>query len=278
MTARRKLRDHMRQLSEIRDIMDAMKNLAFLETHKLGNLLENQQVLIGDLERIAGEFLKFFPYPALSEKQADCWIIFGAERGFCGDFNDVLLDRLETELSQASGPHLLVAVGTKLQMKLADDSRAATFIEGADVAEEITPVLNQLIVQLGLLQGGQLPSSVNVLYQDAATERVEMRRLMPPLAGAKQPESQSGYPPILNLDPDVFFSALLDRYLFVALQDIAYTSLMAENQKRIQHMTGAVHHLDETAAELMRRYHMRRQEDITEEIEVILLNATREFE
>ena len=71
MTARRKLRDHMRQLSEIRDIMDAMKNLAFLETHKLGNLLENQQVLIGDLERIAGEFLKFFPYPALSEKQTD---------------------------------------------------------------------------------------------------------------------------------------------------------------------------------------------------------------
>jgi F-type H+-transporting ATPase subunit gamma len=71
---------------------------------------------------------------------------------------------------------------------------------------------------------------------------------------------------------------LLDRYLFVALQEICYTSLMAENQKRIQHMTGAVHRLDETTAELMRRYHMRRQEDITEEIEVILLNATREYE
>ena len=42
--------------------------------------------------------------------------------------------------------------------------------------------------------------------------------------------------------------------------------------------TDAVRRLDETTQLLMRQYHMRRQEDITEEIEVILLNAGREFE
>jgi F-type H+-transporting ATPase subunit gamma len=49
---------------------------------------------------------------------------------------------------------------------------------------------------------------------------------------------------------------------------------MAENQRRVQHLEGAVDHLDERAAELTRQVNARRQEEIIEEIEVILLNAT----
>ena len=60
----------------------------------------------------------------------------------------------------------------------------------------------------------------------------------------------------------------------MALHDIAYQSLMAENSARIQHMTGAIRRLDEPAEELTRQYHRARQEEITEEIEVILLNSS----
>ena len=42
-------------------------------------------------------------------------------------------------------------------------------------------------------------------------------------------------------------------------------------------MSGAVRRLDEKMAELTRHYHIERQEEITEEIEVILLTAAEGF-
>lgn len=277
MTRRRKLMDHMHQLTEIRDVMDAMKNLALLETHKLGNLLHNQQALAEDLDRVAGDFLDFYPHTP-QQTQTDCWILFGSERGFCGDFNDALLNELDARLAaSADRRQLLVSLGDKLQTKLQDERHVAAFIVGADVAEEINSVLNTLIEHLNALQSEQGSMNMFALFHDATSDKVASRPLMPPFEAARNESPQRAYPPCLNIEPTAFFPELLDRYLFVALQEIAYTSLMAENQKRIQHMTGAVHRLDETTARLMRQYHMQRQEDITEEIEVILLNAVREY-
>ena len=52
-----------------------------------------------------------------------------------------------------------------------------------------------------------------------------------------------------------------------------YTSLMAENQQRVAHLEGAVKHLDDESAELVRQCNTLRQAEIIEEIEVILLSA-----
>ncbi len=52
-----------------------------------------------------------------------------------------------------------------------------------------------------------------------------------------------------------------------------YSSLMAENQQRQAHMDRALQRLDEDSARLRLRYNNQRQEEITEEIEIILLSA-----
>ena len=52
-----------------------------------------------------------------------------------------------------------------------------------------------------------------------------------------------------------------------------YSSLMAENRQRHAHMENALNKLDEDRARLRLVYNALRQEDITEEIEVILLSA-----
>jgi F-type H+-transporting ATPase subunit gamma len=51
--------------------------------------------------------------------------------------------------------------------------------------------------------------------------------------------------------------------------------LMAENQKRLHHLEGAVQHLDSEIVRLQRKSQIFRQEEITEEIEVILLNSEK---
>ena len=67
---------------------------------------------------------------------------------------------------------------------------------------------------------------------------------------------------------------LIDHYLFAILHKIMYVSLMTENVRRMQHLEGAVHHLDDKSAELLRECNALRQEEIIEEIEVILLSAS----
>lgn len=48
---------------------------------------------------------------------------------------------------------------------------------------------------------------------------------------------------------------------------------MVDNRQRLLHMDGAVRWLDKSSEELLLHYNRLRQEEITEEIEVILLSA-----
>ena len=53
MSRSRELQQHILQLEDIRDIMNSMKNLAFMETSKLTRLLEIQnQIVENVLQRI----------------------------------------------------------------------------------------------------------------------------------------------------------------------------------------------------------------------------------
>ena len=57
------------------------------------------------------------------------------------------------------------------------------------------------------------------------------------------------------------------------MHDVFYSSLMAENRRRLQHMEGAMQRMEERAGDLQRKYNLLRQEEITEEIEVIMLSS-----
>ena len=273
MARERRIKLHLRRLNEIRNIMEAMKNLAVLETHKLSAVLDNQKLLLQDLERIAGDLLAHHPQLAPSAGgTADVWLLFGSERGFCGDFNEALLDKLNREFAAARETPHLIPVGKKLSSRLQEDPRVHAFVDGADVAEETPAVLNTLIHHIDSLQSGTGRLNVFALYRDADTDKLISSQLLPPFRDAAAVAPRP-HPPLLTLPPERFYLDLVDRYLFVALQDIASTSLMAENYRRIQHMTGAIRRLEETEEKLLRKYHMQRQEEITEEIEVILLNT-----
>jgi F-type H+-transporting ATPase subunit gamma len=68
-------------------------------------------------------------------------------------------------------------------------------------------------------------------------------------------------------------TGLIEQYLFAALHELLYSSLMAENQRRMQQMDAAVRRLEKNSADLLRKRNISRQEEITEEIEVIMLSV-----
>ena len=69
------------------------------------------------------------------------------------------------------------------------------------------------------------------------------------------------------------FSQLVDWYLFSLLHAIFYSALMAENRARLAHLESAIQRLERDETDLLRRRNLLRQEEITEEIQMLMLST-----
>ncbi|MDO9048795.1 MAG: FoF1 ATP synthase subunit gamma [Methylobacter sp.] len=271
MSLSRELQLHITQLKEIRSILNSMKILAFMETHKLQRFKTMQGQAVANIERAALDFLDFYPGSAASDHNAaHIGILLGAERGFCGDFNESLINAVAAKAYTG-----IIAIGSRLCNRLEDiTTEVIATLEGANVAEEVPAIIHRLIDTISALHGESTPTlQLTVVYHDNASNQISHRQVFPPFTQPNERTFHYSNPPVLNLEPGEFFADLIDHYLFAVLHEIFYISLMAENNSRLQHLDGAVNHLDDETVKLQRKSQIYRQEEITEEIEVILLNA-----
>ena len=277
MSRRRELDDRLHALRDINGILHAMKNLALMEQQKLTRFLTTQRRVVDSIEAAAEDFFTFYPAAARQlGKGTSVWLIIGSERGFCGDYNERLLEGVEQHIHERS-PHQprLVLIGRKLVAKFAQDRRVATSLAGPTVAEEVPAVLVGLMAQLRELQASQKPGvrlEFTIVHQNPASEGSGIR-VHEPIKRAPGRPVRMSHPPLLNLDPFAFATDLIDHHLFSLLHEVFYSSLMAENLRRFHHMDQAIQRLEKDMAELVLRRNSLRQEEITEEIEVIMLSA-----
>jgi F-type H+-transporting ATPase subunit gamma len=245
-----------------------------METRKLAQRLETQRQAVACVERAAADLLAFHPNKKSVPGLHPVCLLIGSNRGFCGDFNEQVLRVLQEPAGVKPTPGTaLIAVGYRLSAKLAGDSRLAATLEGADVAEETDAVLGGIVAALSQLRENRGPVSLTAVYQQPETAAVAKARLLPPFQDHMALDPGFSCPPLLNLDPTEFLVNLVDHYLLATLHEVLCASLMAENRRRMQHLEGALRHLDERVEYLRRRGRQVRQEEIIEEIEVILLGA-----
>jgi len=271
MSRRLELEQRLRQLGEIGEIMRSMKNLALMETRKLARFLEAQGQAVRAIEAAAVDFLSFYPFPApRAQKRKQAILAIGSERGFCGDFNEEILAEL---VAFSSSECLVIAVGGKLCARLEKFPGTVVPFAGPSVADDVSEVLNRLVGEIGARHRRGENLHLTVLHHRNDEPGITRKPLLPPFAEPMRVKTKSTQPPLLYLAPERFFAELLDHYLFAALHEIFYASLMAENQRRMQHLEGAIHRLGEKTDDYARRCRALRQEEITEEIEVILLSV-----
>ncbi len=269
MTQSRILQRHIEQLKEIRNILHSLKNMAFMELHKLARLQQAQNRVVAHIEDVATDFLQSYPgMPELGDGSSAV-IVVGSERGFCGNFNETLIDKIPTLPS----PDTVIAIGNRLCNRLQDYPVQITAISGANGSEEIGQVMSNLTNAIGNLQQKKPLFRLDVLFHRDEHSSITRQTLLPPFTKDTQSNRKTKPEPMLNLDPAAFLFELVDHYLLSSLQAILYMSLATENNQRLQHLDNAVRHLDQQTAKLYKITRIHRQEEITEEIEVILLNT-----
>lgn len=273
MSKRHDLQIKIHSLNDIKEIMNAMKNLSLMETHRLARFLNTQRRVVANIESAATDFLTFYAELLPSEESSqDVYLLLGSERGFCGDFNESLLRALDRERASPAAP--LIAVGGKLASKFTAGSRVVSFVDGASVVEEVGTVLSDVVEEINRLSAKgsvRTPLRLIVFHHDPDHEAVDITVLRP-FQRPKSATARFAYPPMLNLTPPSLLNGLAEQYLIALLHELFYRSLMAENQRRMQHMDSAIQRLERTSVDLWRRRNTLRQEEITEEIEIIMLS------
>lgn len=265
MSRRVGLRTQLRTLTEIGEIMSSMKTLAQIETRKLGQAQALQAQVAEAVARVAEDFRSFHPEAVPVAGLVPVTLVIGSERGFVGDYNQSLI----AAAPDAAG---VIAVGARLAQRWGEDPRVLARLAGPSSTEELDAVIGEVVRVVGELARTRGPLEISVLNHAPEQPEPARETLFPPYRDAA-PAARHGTPPRLNLGPQEFLLALLDHYLLSVLQSRFSSALMAENQRRILHLDGALRRLDERRESLSRRSQQLRQEEITEEIELIVQNA-----
>lgn len=271
MSRYRTVENHLGQLREMQEIITSMKTLSQLELHKLTGLSASQHALAENLLLIAADFYHHYPQPP-DDWTGELWLVLGSERGFCGDFNEGVLQTLLQRFPQCrDNPERVLAVGRKLWLRMEEVLPGFVPLAGASVTEELSPTLTDVVGAIQRSMAEQGTEIVQVVYHDEMQGGIQAQRLLPPEYTVD--ESDWRHPPMLQLSPLQFLARFLQHYLHLGLSERFVASLLAENRYRVQHLEGAVRRLDERLEELTARARALRQEEITEEIEMILLGT-----
>lgn len=281
MSKKADLRRRLDALEEIKGIMTAMKNLSLLEISKLNRFAATQRQTAVGVEEAVSDFLSFHPVPAgaaPTERKHQMYLLIGSERGFCGGFNEMVLHRLQLLLD---GDHkgtkvTLMIVGNRLASKIPPDLRVGLSLPGPAAPEEVPDTITEAARYLGTMQENLPawdPRFLTIIHNRESGNGVETC-VMEPFAHFARPEIPCySNPPLLQIPSRDLLVLLADQYLLAALYDIFYSSLVAEHRQRVRHMENAISHLEKAATKLAHHVNLLRQEEITEELEVIMLNV-----
>ncbi len=273
MTKRREVLNRIKTFGEISSIMSALKNISTMETRKLARFLLSQQQVVANIAAVAADFLHFYPlYAASAPSSLHVCLLIGSERGFCGDFNTTVLQAFGKR--RQGGPEKIITVGRKLASEVSGVYPDMISFEGPSVADEVHGILGALANALNDLRLERGVYALTLWHHDEkAPGGVREIPVLPPFSSVYGQETARAYPPRLNLSPDRFFAELVNHYIFSLLHTAFFASLMTEHAQRIRHLEGAIRRIDEQSAALKQKSNLLRQEEITEEIEEIMLGT-----
>lgn len=272
MSGRNSLRERAALLDELRQIVQAMKNLAFAELQRVTRILPIQaQARDAVLQalRAVGIAKPASDAPGPSPLPAT-WLVIGAERGFCGAFNATLWEEVGALRARDPQARVLVASRRLYELFGADPANAAV-LGGCASTEDADARLDDWLAALS--REGPKCSELWLLHaSEAGTQRLRLlpEPQLPSGIASMAPPTHAGGAPMHYLPLPSLRAALVRQAGRLLIQAGLLASLREENRWRLSQMQRAQDHLDELGRALQRRYAGLRQADITNELETLM--------
>ncbi|MBM4430711.1 MAG: hypothetical protein FJ026_10250 [Chloroflexi bacterium] len=206
-------------------------------------------------------------------------LVIGSERGLCGAFNDVLVEKVDQVLSEhlAAGQSVVLAtLGTRMQRALRRRGYSpeqswplsTTALPPYDLAAELT---TRWLAAYEAVEVDAVECIYNAYRSLTHYESVRLRLLPPELPPV--PSVQEEWPPHVETDPFGLYVRSVELWVSAALYDILLESAAAEHTARYQLLDGAAQNAQRLLDELQLLLQAARQDAITAEMQDLTSGA-----
>ena len=257
-------------LHELQEIVGAMRAMAAARVQEAQAALEGTRATRRSLATPSPRPCRCFPRrqrPGIAAKGAARGIVlFMAEHGFTGAFNDQLAEAARPATSDRAALFVVGSRGRGLieERGLTPAWATEMAIHAGAVTDTAMRIADELYRRF---ERGSL-AAVEILYfqgHDGGRRALQRQSLLPvDLGRFRRPRST--VPPLTNLAPRLLIAGLLGEYVFAQLAHAAMESFASENCARLAAMQSAREKLDERLTDLQSLERRLRQEQITSEL------------
>ncbi|ACI97813.1 F0F1 ATP synthase subunit gamma [Rhodospirillum centenum] len=249
-------------IGDLGSVVDAMRALAAVRLQQAMAALGGTRTYAGVVQSAFARALSALPEPRPDGKglrTARGVIVFAAEHGFVGAFEEPLLERL-----QAEGPVAAVMVAGSRGAAMLEEHgvRPAWCVPMATQVGGVMAVARRVADRLTTLTAHRL-GRVDLLYR-THPHGVALEPLYP--AGLPNHVAVPGRAPLFGLPPRELVEHLADEYLFARLAHAAVESFAAENAARLSVMLSAGQNVKDRLEDLSRLANRLRQDLTTQEL------------
>jgi F-type H+-transporting ATPase subunit gamma len=270
----REIATRITALNELLEIVAAIRAMAASQMQQALTSLEAIRRYAEQIRGALFEAATLLPPPGVTEAAArpnkSALVVFCAEHGLCGGFNEHPLRAAERAAEHAAGGGLaLIVVGTRGAQICRERGLSPDLVlPMATHCAGVTAAARRVAAELYRMFSERRIAGVEVIYTQHAggqPAHLEQRRLLPLEMPVVQ-ETSTNLPPIINLRPRRLFDDIVGEYFFATLENAAMQSFFSENSTRFRAMEAAHQHIDDKSSDLTKLMQRLRQELVTNEI------------
>ncbi|MHB0914350.1 MAG: F0F1 ATP synthase subunit gamma [Thermoleophilia bacterium] len=286
------LRRRIDNANDMQSVVAAMKVLAVVSIRQFERSLESlseyrraielgfQAVLLNRPRHIR------LPAPAGDEGRSLCALVFGSEQGLSGQFNEQIVAFTAGELALPDDRRLtVIAMGEHVAYRLdAAGVPVKTSFAIPSAIRDVGRVTHDLLRHIDGLRREGAADEIALFYHkplSGAAYEPHRRLLFPVdplyLDELAHREWQSRSRPVIGLEWQELFGALVRQHLTATLESAFAESLLSENASRLFSMQVAEKNIADYLEGLGREFNNRRQGEITAELLDIVAGAETFF-
>jgi F-type H+-transporting ATPase subunit gamma len=278
MAQEREIATRIHSLDELAEIVTAIRAIAASQMQQAvrsSEAIGRYSELIGRALSDAASLLPLGEAIALTAGKRGL-VLFGAEHGLCGGFNQQLLRAVQHDFQEKAEKPLLIVVGSRAVRLCAEHGlQPDVALPMATHCAGVTGTAHRVAADLYRMFSERQVGRVELVYLThigGPVLKVQRQSLLPldlPSGNTRFSE----LPPIINVRPRRLLDGIISEYLFAALENAAMQSFFSENSARFRTMEAAHQNIRKKSAELTTLARRMRQEAVTAEILELISGA-----
>ena len=266
---------HIRGMAELLDIVGAMRSLAGMRRQEAQRALlgvrryaDAMAAAVTDALRLAA------PAPTATAAPARrALVVFMAEHGFVGSFNERLIEAARRRLEPDDA---LLVVGSRGGAQAAERGLAPGWVTAAATrTAAAVGTTRRLAAELYRRVARGEIDAIEMIYaadHGGHAPEIEWQRILPVDTAALRATAR-GPEPLHNLRPTALLETLVAEYVFALLAEAAVESIATENATRFSTMEAAHDNIGRKLDELRQSAREARQAEITTELVDLVTGA-----